>query len=301
MGPTLAMLAAKARQQAGLNFPIVAVSSFSNSSLRDHLHRFDIKTIPCDLLQPGAVDTLPDLPNVLYMVGRKFGSSGAEWNTWATNVYVAGRVAERFRHARIAAFSSGNVYPLVPVDSGGANESTPPAPVGEYAMSALGRERMFDFASHAYGTKVVHLRLNYAVEPRYGVLLDIAMQVWQGLPIDLAMGHVNVVWQGYANSVALRSFALAASPPAILNIAGPEILAVRDVATAFGRCFDKEPLFMNEEAPTALLSDASLCHRLYGKPSVTADAAIGLIADWIAAGGSTLGKPTHFQVRNGNF
>ncbi|MDX9975836.1 MAG: NAD-dependent epimerase/dehydratase family protein [FCB group bacterium] len=301
MGPTLARMAARAVEASGKPRRITAVSSFSQAGLRERLETLGIETVREDLLAPGAVERLPDAANVVYMVGRKFGSTGAEWDTWATNVLVAGRVAERYQTSRIVAFSSGNVYPFVPVDSGGATEETPPSPVGEYAMSCLGRERMFDYWAHKAGTKVLHYRLNYAVELRYGVLVDLALKVLRGEDINLSAGHFNVVWQGYANEVALRGLALAGSPPAILNVTGLETESVRETAERLGELLGRTPIFTGGEAPTALLSNARRCHEHFGPPQYDIETIRTWIAQWLVSGGDLLGKPTHFEARDGKF
>jgi nucleoside-diphosphate-sugar epimerase len=217
------------------------------------------------------------------------------------NAYLPALVAERYRQSRIVAFSSGNVYPLVPLHSGGATEDTAPEPLGEYAQSVLARERLFEHFSRCHGTPVTLLRLNYAIDLRYGVLLDIGSKVFEGRSIDISMGAVNVIWQGDANSVALRSLALAQSPPLILNLTGPETLSVRAVARRFGEIFGKAAILEGQESPTALLGNAARCHRLLGFPSVTAGRMIEWTADWIRMGGRTLGKPTHFESRDGRF
>ncbi len=301
MGPTLAQLAVRAIEASGVQRRVVAVSTYSAKGLRKKLDGLGVETIQADLLEPGALAALPDAANVLYMVGRKFGSTGAESQTWATNVYLPGLVAERFKDARIVEFSSGNVYPFVPVSSGGASETTPPGPVGEYAMTCLGRERMFDYVSQRAGSKIVHLRLNYAIELRYGVLVDIASQVWNDTPIDLTMGHLNCVWQGYANSVAIEAFALASSPPRRLNLTGPELVSVCWAATRLGELMGKKPVFTGTESPTALLSNASDCFRLFGYPHVALDTLVEWTAHWIMQGGELLGKPTHYATRDGRF
>jgi len=301
MGPSLARRA----RRAAPDKRIIGVARFSNPAARAQLDSWGIETIAADLLEPGALERLPDAPNIVYMAARKFGSTGNEGLTWAMNTYLPGLVAARFRQARIVAFSTGNVYPLMPVARGGSTESTPPVPVGEYGQSALGRERMFAYFSAEYGTPVTLLRLNYAVELRYGVLLDIGQKVFERRPIDLRMGHANVIWQGDANSVCLRSFALCQSPPAVLNVTGPETVSVRWVAQRFGERFGIEPnvasLLEGTEAETALLSNASRCHKLFGYPSVPVDQVIEWTADWIGMGGHTLNKPTHFEVRDGKF
>lgn len=301
MGPTLAQLAARAVKASGKARKLIAASSFSSPGLRDRLESFGIETIKTDLLAEGAVSQLPDAPNVIYMVGRKFGSTGAEWNTWATNVMLSGAVAERYKASRIVAFSSGNIYPFVPVTQGGATETTPVSPVGEYAMSCLGRERMFDYWSHRAGTRVLHYRLNYAIELRYGVVVDVAQKVWNGDPVDVTTGNMNVVWQGYANEVALRSLALADSPPTILNVTGPETLSLRWLATRLGELMGREPNIVGAEAPMALLSNASKCHGLFGYPPIGVGAVVEWVAQWVSGGGATLNKPTHFETRDGKF
>ncbi|MCS6952426.1 MAG: NAD(P)-dependent oxidoreductase [Bryobacterales bacterium] len=301
MGPTLARRARRAADEAGVSLRVIAVARFSDPAVREKLERWGVETLTADLLDEEQLAALPDAPNVVFMAARKFGSTGDEPLTWALNTYLPARVAVRFRHSRIVAFSSGNVYPLVPVISGGATEATPPDPIGEYAQSVLGRERMFQYFSQLYGTPVVLLRLNYAVELRYGVLLDIGLKVFERRPVDLSMGAVNVIWQGDANSVCLRAFRLAASPPEILNVTGPETLSVRWIARRFGEHFGVEPVFEGTEAPTALLNNAAHCHRLFGYPSVSAEQMIEWVAQWIAAGGRILGKPTHFEVRDGKF
>jgi len=252
----------------------------------------------CDLLDRQQVNALPDSENVIFLAGRKFGSTGNEGLTWATNALVPAYIAERYPHARIVALSSGNVYPLT---RNGATEQTPPQPAGEYAQSVLARERVFEHFSARNGTPVVLLRLNYAIALRYGVLLDIGQKVFVRQPVSLAMGAVNVIWQGDANSVVLRSLALAATPPFVLNLTGPETLRVRAIAERFGELLGVEPVFEGAEAETALLNDASLCTRLMGLPQLSADRMIEMTANWIRAGGSVLGKPTHFEVRDGKY
>jgi nucleoside-diphosphate-sugar epimerase len=244
---------------------------------------------------------LPDAPHIIFMAAMKFGTTGAEHLTWAMNTYLPGRVAERYRSSRIVAFSTGNVYPLVPVASGGATEATPTAPVGEYAQSALGRERLFQYGSEAFGTPGVLLRLNYAAELRYGVLLDIGLKVFERRAVDLTMGMANVIWQGDANSACLQSLALCQSPPLVINLTGPESLSVRWVALEFGRHFGVEPKFVGEEAPTALLSNSARATRLFGYPTVTPSEMIEWTATWIGAGHGLFGKPTHFETRDGRF
>jgi nucleoside-diphosphate-sugar epimerase len=302
MGPSLAKLARRAADLAGMPRRIVAVSRFSNGHLPAELSAQGVETMTCDLLEPGSLSRLPEMPNVIFMAARKFGTSGDEHLTWAMNTYLPGLVAERFRACRIVAFSTGNVYPLRSMSQGGALETTPVDPIGEYAQSALGRERMLEYASARWGTRIAILRLNYAVDLRYGVLVDIGRAVFERRPIPLSMPYVNVIWQGDANSWCLRSFAHCQSPPFILNITGPETLCVRDVAAEFGRHFGVEPLLMPDaNHSTALLSDANKANAIFGNPSVTPTEMIEWIADWIQRGGVTLNRPTHFQTRDGKF
>jgi nucleoside-diphosphate-sugar epimerase len=301
MGPSLVRLARRACQEAGVPKRIVAVSRFTRDRLRAELDAEGIETIQCDLLNAGDLAALPDVPNVIFMAARKFGTSGAEHLTWAMNTYLPGLVAERFRHSRIVTFSTGNVYPLRAATEGGATEATRVAPVGEYAQSALGRERMFEYASSRWGTPVAILRLNYANDLRYGVLVDIGRAVFEGRPVNVRMGLVNVIWQGDANRVCLRALEHCQSPPNVFNVTGPETLSVRQVAFEFGVRFGLEPILEGAETHTALLSDAGKAHRLFGYPTVTARELIDWTAHWILRGGASLGKPTRFEVRDGDF
>ena len=304
MGPSLARRARRAADEAGISKSIVAVSRFSDRAAETQLQEAGIETIGADLLDFTQLARLPDAENVIFMAGRKFGSAGAAHLaclTWAINTYLPARVAERYRHARIVAFSSGNVYPFVPVTSGGATEETAPEPVGEYAQSVLARERMFEFFSARHGTRVCLLRLNYAVELRYGVLRDIGAKVFEGRPVNVGMGSLNAIWQGDANSICLRSFALCESPPAVLNVTGPETLSVRDTARRFGQLLARQPVFEGREMETALLNNAARCQRLFGAPSVSAETAIAWTAEWILRGGAAWDKPTHFETRDGRF
>ncbi|MBV8817824.1 MAG: NAD(P)-dependent oxidoreductase, partial [Acidobacteriaceae bacterium] len=286
---------------AGLSKRIIAVARFSNPSLRAQFESHRIEPVSCDLLEPEALSRLPEVPNVVFMAAKKFGTSGAEHLTWAMNTYLPGLVGERFRNSRIVAFSTGNVYGLSPAVQGGSVESTPAAPVGEYAQSALGRERMFEYASSQWGTPVAILRLNYAVELRYGVLVDLALRVFHKQAIDLSMGLANVIWQRDANSICLRSFAHCSSPPLVLNITGPETLSVRYIGREFGTRFGIEPIFVGQESSSALLNNAAEAHRLFGYPTVTPTEVMDWIAHWISRGGSLLNKPTYVETRDGRF
>lgn len=302
MGPSLARLARRAIGQAGVKKRVIAVARFTNSELPSEFSAQGIETVACDLLNRNSLDKLPDIPNVVFMAARKFGTSGEEHLTWAMNTYLPGLVAERYRNSRIVTFSTGNVYPLRALADGGAAEATPVGPVGEYAQSALGRERMFEYGSMRWRTPVVILRLNYAVELRYGVLVDIGRAVFERRPIDLCMPRVNVIWQRDANSWCLRSFAYCKSPPLVLNITGLETLSVRELALEFGRHFGIEPNFVSlTEGSTALLSDATKAGSLFGSRTVQPKEMIEWIANWIRDGGTVLNKPTHFQARDGKF
>jgi dTDP-4-dehydrorhamnose reductase len=301
MGPDLARLAKQAIDIAGVKKEVIAVARFSESGLQKELQGYGIKTIPTDLLADDELQRLPVTKNVLYLAGMKFGTTGKEPLTWAMNSYLPGRVAEKFKTSRIVVFSTGNVYPLMPISSGGATEKEVPAPVGEYAQSCLGRERIFQYFSVKNNTHTLIFRLNYANDLRYGVLIDIAKAVNEQRPIDLRMGYVNVIWQGEANEFALRCLHHCTSPSAILNITGPESVSVRKIAVSFGRLLDKQPEFVNEEQNTALLSNAAQSYRLFGTSKVSLNQMLELIAAWIKVGGQTLDKPTHFQEREGKF
>jgi nucleoside-diphosphate-sugar epimerase len=301
MGLSLSLLARRAADEADVQKRIIAVSRFADESVRHQFSSQNIETISCDLLETGTLDSLPSVRNVIFMAARKFGTTGLEHLTWATNTFLPGRVAERFRDSRIVAFSTGNVYPLRRVRDGGACESDPVDAQGEYAQSALGRERMFEYGSHRWGTPVTILRLNYAVELRYGVLVDIAQAVLERRPVDLRMGFVNVIWQRDANSYCLRSVAHSQSPPFILNISGPETLSVREIAETFGRHFSIEPIFTLEESDTAVLSNSARAHELFDCPTVKPSEIVDWVADWVANERPTLNKPTHFQTKDGKF
>jgi nucleoside-diphosphate-sugar epimerase len=301
MGPSLALLARRAIDEAGIAKRILAVARFSDSTIREKLDSWGIETIATDLLDQSALAKLPDCPNVIFMAARKFNTTGAEYLTWALNTYLPGLAAERFRDSKIVAFSTGNVYPLRLLTEGGATETTPPSPVGEYAQSALGRERMFEYGSSRWGTKVAILRLNYAIDLRYGVLLDIGSKVYEQKPLDLQMGYFNAIWQGDANSICLRAFAHCGVPPAILNVTGLETLSVREIANQFSQRFGRSAILRGTETDSALLSDASRMQALFGAPAVSVEEMIDWTANWISGHGHTYGKPTHFEVRDGKF
>jgi nucleoside-diphosphate-sugar epimerase len=301
LGPSLARMARAALDAAGSARRVVAVSRFSEPGRRDELASAGVETVVADAADPTALAGLPEAANIVYLVGRKFGTHGDEWTTWATNTYLPARVAERYAGARIAAFSTGNVYPLTPVGSGGADEHTPPGPVGEYAQSCLGRERLLQHLAIAQGTPVAILRLNYAIDLRYGVLHDVARAVLAGEPVDVTMGSVNVIWQGDANAVTLRSLRHASSPADVLNVTGPETVSVRWLAHECGRRLGRDPVIVGEEAPTALLSNAARCAARFGYPRVPLATMLDWTCRWVAAGAPSHGKPTRFEQRAGAF
>lgn len=301
MGPALARLTKQAVDKAGANKKIIGVSRFSEPGLKDELNHLGIETITADLLEEDQLQALPDVKNVLYLAGTKFGTTGKESFTWAMNSYLPGRVAQKYKNSRIVVFSTGNVYPLTPVSQGGAVEDRLPEPVGEYAQSCLGRERLFQYYATKNNTPVLIYRLNYANDVSYGVLMDIAKAVDQGKPIDLRMGNVNVIWQGDANEMALRALHHCEVPAKLLNITGPETASVKWIANEFGKRFNKTPIFENEENATALLSNAAESFRLFGYPKVSLINMIEILAAWVQQGGKTMNKPTHFQEREGKF
>ncbi|RPF54278.1 NAD-dependent epimerase/dehydratase family protein [Aquisalibacillus elongatus] len=301
MGPTLAKLAKRAFDQLDSQQKVIGVSRFSSGNLKEELEAEGIETISCDLLDDQALQDLPDVTNVVYMAGNKFGTVGNEHFTWAMNAYLPGRVAEKYSNSRIVAFSTGNVYPLTKVTTNGCSENHPVNPVGEYAQSCLGRERVLTHFSHKNKTEMLMFRLNYAIDLRYGVLLELAKQVYQGQPVDLTMGNVNVIWQGDANEYALRSLLHVESPAKVLNVTGPETLSVRWLAKEFGKLFEKDVQFVSEESDEALLNNASESHRLFGYPKVSVREMIEMIAEWVKHDGDTHDKPTHFQEREGAF
>lgn len=299
IGPSLALMASRACEQAGIRKKILGVSRHIDAKLQQTLDKAGIESVRGDLLDTEFLKRLPQFRNIFYLAGMKFGAVDNLPLTWAINSYLPGLVADHFRSSRIVAFSTGCVYPLVPVDSGGSVETDPAEATGEYAQSCLGRERMFEFGSCKFGTPVTLIRLNYSVEMRYGVLTDIALKIRDNIPVDLRMGYFNIIWQGDMNDFVLRSLEYASSPACVLNITGPEILSVRETAIRLGELLGRKPVFINEEEPTALLNNASKSFRLFGKPSVSAERLIGWTAEWIKADGRQLGRPTHFEVRDG--
>lgn len=301
IGLHLTLMLRRALEQLGRTDRVVAVSRFQ--TLRDtaDFAQRGLETIACDLTAPGALESLPDAPSVFYLAGVKFGTAASPELLHRLNVELPRKVAHRFRHARIAAFSSGCVYPFVPVDSGGALESTPLSAVGEYAASCIGREHAFAAGAASHGTAVALLRLNYAVEFRYGLLVDIAQAVRDGRPVDVSTGHVNVIWQTDAVAHCIQSLELAGAPAVPVNLTGPGTLAVRDLARRFGVLLDREPTFAGTESATAWLNNAAWSHRVLGPPATSLETMMTWIAAWLRLGGETWGKPTGFERRDGRF
>jgi len=300
MGPSLARMARRATDIAGNRRKIFGVARFSSGG-RQLLEADGIETIPCDLLDEDDIARLPDSPNVIFMAGRKFGSAADQAATWAINSYLPGVICRRYRGSRIVAFSTGNVYGLTPVDGGGSKETDALDPVGEYAMSCLGRERVFEHFSRSFGMPLALIRLNYACDLRYGVLVDIAQRIAAGETVDLSMGYFNTIWQGDANAMTLQAFDHVAVPPFVVNVTGPEMLSVRTVSEQLARLMNKPVRFTGTEPATALLSNARRGLELLGPPRVGADQLIQWVAHWMLRGGKTLGKPTHFEARDGRF
>jgi nucleoside-diphosphate-sugar epimerase len=298
MGPTLARMAARAPSNSRR---VIAVSRWSSESAERALNEAGVETIRCDLLDPHAVAKLPDAPNVIFMAGQKFGTTDAPAMTWAMNTIVPAHCAHRYRDSRIVAFSTGNVYPLTPIERGGSREDDTPGPIGEYAASCLGRERVFEFYSMNHRTRVAIVRLNYAIDLRYGVLVDIALKVYRGEPVSVEMGHVNVIWQGDANRIALECLPLASSPPFVVNVTGADILSVRSLAEWFGERFGKRVQFVGTERDDALLSNTSRMREKFAAPEVSLDQMREWVAQWIEEGGPLFGKATKFEARDGRF
>jgi nucleoside-diphosphate-sugar epimerase len=297
MGPTLARMA----RRGAPDKRIIAVARFTTEGLREELEAAGIETIACDLLDREAVEALPKIKNVIFMAGFKFGAGGNPAMTWAMNVLVPAYVAEAFKESRIVAFSTGCVYPFASAKSGGSTESEPPDPPGEYAMSCLGRERMFEYHSRKHDTPGRLFRLNYAIDLRYGVLPDIATKVRDGMPLDVTMGHVNVIWQGDACSQALRCLKESTTPTSPINVSGAEILAVRDLAAEFGKRLGKKPIITGTEAERSWLTNTSLATKLFGPPDVSLPVMLDWVADWVGASRRNLNKPTKFEVRSGAY
>lgn len=298
MGPTLARMARRASDPSRR---VIAVSRFSSRSAADELRAHGVETIACDFLNREAVSGLPDAPNVIFMAGQKFGTSDSPELTWVMNTLAPAIVAERYAKSRIVVFSTGCVYPLAPVDGPGSREEDPLGPPGDYANSCVGRERVFTHFSKQNGTPALLFRLSYAIDLRYGVLHDVARKVASGDPVDVTMGYANVIWQGDANARALQCLAHTASPPLALNVTGRDRVSIRELAQRFGKILGRQPAIVGEEAPTAWLFDAARSFELFGPASVSLDEMIEATARWIQQEGASLGKPTHFETRDGNF
>jgi nucleoside-diphosphate-sugar epimerase len=297
IGPTLAGLAKAALPDRR----IIGVARFSDASVKVWLQARGIETINCDLLDGAAIKELPKVANIVFMAGRKFGAEGDLSLTWAMNAHVPALVAQAFPDSRIVAFSTGCVYPFVPVNGTGADESVAPNPPGEYAQSCVGRERMFEYFSHKFATPGRLFRLNYAIDMRYGVLHDIATKVLAGKPIDVSLGHVNFIWQGDASGQALRCLTHCDTPTSPINVSGHEILSVRDLAARFGALFRRKPVIIGKEEPTAWLTNTSQALKLFGPPIVDTERLIVWTADWVARSMPSLGKPTKYEVRDGRY
>ncbi len=301
MGPTLAVLAKRAAEAARHPLDVIAVSRFSDANAKQWLEQQGVHTISADLLERAAVQQLPDARDIIYLVGMKFGTSTQPARTWVINALVPPLVCERFPQARVAALSTGNVYPLARVADGGSLETDALTPIGEYANAAVARERVFEFCSQRYGTRIAQLRLSYALDLRYGVVADLARRVWTGEPIELATGHFNGIWQGDANDMILRSLALAASPVAAFNLTSPTIDSVRETALRLGELLNRTPTFVGEESGTAFVSNTSKLTELLGVPFTPRASVLKWVAHWVKNGGRSLNKPTHFEVRDGQF
>ena len=297
IGPTLTTMAKRAIDAAKVDKKLIAVDLFELPKLKQQ----GIETITADLVDHQAVGKLPKIKNIIYMAGRKFGSTGSEWLTWSANVMIPYNVASTFLDSRIVVFSTGCVYPVVHVDTGGSIETDPPDPIGEYSISCLGRERMFDYFSHEKGEKIIQIRLYYALETRYGVLVDIATKVFNNQPVDVTTGYFNGIWQGDACEMIIRSLPLASSPPEILNLTGPETASVRQVAQKFGQLMQKKVTIEGTENGLGYLANTKKAQALFGKPAVTMEKIIEWVAHWVQKGGENIGKPTHFETQDGKY
>jgi nucleoside-diphosphate-sugar epimerase len=301
MGPTLCVLAKNAIKAAGIKKRVIAVSRFSDPIALELLHSNGVETISADLLDKESLDALPEVENIIYMAGRKFGTDGQEYLTWAMNSTLPAFVAYKFRKSNIVVFSSGNIYPIVPLSKGGCTEDDRVAPIGEYAQSCLARERAFEYASHKYGTKVFIYRLNFAVDLRYGVIFDCAKKILDGTPISLTTPCFNFIWQGSANEIAIRGLLHCESPMKIMNVTGPETVSIKEASLKLGKYLGKSPVFEGEEGNTAYLNNASRCVETFGYPDVSPETLIRWQAEYILDGGRTIDKPTHFEERKGSY
>lgn len=302
MGPTLVRMLRRGLDEIGQNKRrVIAVSRFSSPQTKEKLQQQGIEVISCDLMDHAAVSTLPDAPNVIFMAGQKFGTADAPEQTWAANTIVPAIVGERFSKSRIVAFSTGCVYPLMPLSGPGAREGDPLTPPGEYANSCVGRERVLGYFASRNRTRLLLFRLCYAIDLRYGVLADVARKVAAGLPVDVTMGEVQVIWQGDANARAIQCLAYADSPPMALNVTGQERILVRDLATRFGEKLGHPVIIVGKESNNSWLWDASRSYELFGPPRITLESMINATVKWIQHDGESWNKPTHFEVQDGTF
>lgn len=301
MGPTLCILAKNAIKKAGIEKRVIAVSRGSDKIATKLMNDNDIEVIAMDLLDKDKLYSLPEVENIIYMAGRKFGTDGNEWQTWAMNSTLPAFVADKFKKSRIVVFSSGNIYPIVKLSEGGCRENDKIGPIGEYTMSCLARERAFEYAANTFGTKILIYRLNFAVDLRYGVLFDVANKILKGEPISLSTPCFNFIWQGSANEIAIRGLLHAESPVKIMNVTGPETVSIKKAALELGEILGKEPIFEGEPGNDAYLNDASLAMEIFGYPSVPVKTLIRWQAEYIKDGGRTLDKPTHFEERKGSY
>ncbi len=301
MGPSMARLAVNAIKQAGLKKRVIGVARFSSEGLRNELEKSGVETIAADILNDNELQALPDVKNIIFMAGYKFGTTGNEHLTWAMNAYLPGRVADKFKNSRIVVFSTGNVYPLTPLTLGGATEQCSPAGNGEYGQSCLGRERVFEHFSHKYQIPMFIYRLNYAIDLRYGILQEVAKAVKEGKPIDITIGHANVIWQGDANEIALRALNNCSCPPKFMNVTGPETMSLRWAAGRFGEIFGVDPNLVGEEATTVLLSNSAIAMQTFGYPKVTLNEMIDWVGHWVLHDREDWKKETHYQEREGKY
>ncbi len=301
MGPSLAVLAKRAALEAKRDIEVIAVSRFTDTSASRWLQTQGVRTVTADLLNHDAYPSLPEALNVIYLVGLKFGTSADPSATWAANTVIPTWAATRYPRAKWSILSTGNVYPLVDIHSGGARENHPLTPIGEYANAAVARERVFEFFSRRNGTPMTFLRLSYAIDLRYGVLVDLALKVWRGESVEVGTPLFNCIWQGDANEMVIRSLAHATSPPLPVNLTGEAPVSVREAALALGKCMGREPVFVGQEAQTALLSSTELMRQTLGTPSTSLESMIQWVADWVMTGGRLYNRPTHFEVRDGKY
>ena len=301
MGPTMARMARRAMDEAGVQRRVIGVSRFSHPDVREKLEAWGVETISCDLVQREQVCSLPDAGYVIHLAGFKFGASQSPEQLWATNCQVPLLVSNRYQDTPIVAFSTGSLYGLVPVASGGSQEEDQPCPDGEYAMAAVCRENIFRYYSESLQIPMILLRLNYATELRYGVLVDLAQQVLAGKPIDLSMTCFNVIWLSDANAMTLRAMEHCATPARTLNMTGPDILRVPEICQQMGRQLGRAPTWAGEESDLAFLSNSSPAYPLLGHPLVDTETMVRWTADWVGHGRENLGKPTKFQVRDGSY